>query len=67
MIEKTAAAGKAIFLNKPECGGLNAAHCIAIAARRPNTLLEYNIPMIRFETVFPRLQDDIRVCAYRVV
>ena len=60
MVEKAAAAGKAIFLNKPACDSLDAARRIATAVRRHNIRLVHDIPMIRSEPAFARLQDEVR-------
>jgi predicted dehydrogenase len=67
VVERAAAAGKAILLNKPACDSLDAARRIAATVRRHNTQLVHDIPMIRSEPAFARLQEDVRARTYAKV
>src|SRR5262245_59145857 len=64
MVERAAAAGKAIFLNKPACDSLDAARRIAAAVRRHHVTLIHDIPMIRSEPAFARLREEVRARPY---
>jgi predicted dehydrogenase len=60
MVEKAAAAGKHIFLNKPFCESLDSARRIAEAVRKYKVWLVHDIPMVRFVPIYARLLDDVR-------
>ena len=60
MVEKAAAAGKHIFLNKPLCESLDSAHRIAEAVKTHNIHFVYDIPMVRFIPVYARLLEEVQ-------
>jgi len=62
MVEKAAAAGKHIFLNKPFCDSLDNARRIAAAVEKAPTRvwLVHDIPMVRSVPVYARLMDEVR-------
>jgi pectate lyase len=64
MVEMAAAAGKAIFLNKPFCESLNSARRIAAAVKRHDVPLVHDIPMVRFVPVYARLLREVRAGTY---
>lgn len=64
MVEKAAAAGKPIFLNKPFCDSLDGARRIVAAVRQYNVPLVHDIPMVRFVPVYARLLDEVRAGKY---
>jgi predicted dehydrogenase len=64
MVEKAAAAGKHIFLNKPPCDSLDAARRIARAVADHKVWLVHDIPMVRAVPVFARLLDEIHAQPY---
>ncbi len=62
MVEKAAAAGRHIFLNKPFCDSLDNARRIAVAvANAPvKVWLVHDIPMVRSVPVYARLMEEVR-------
>lgn len=60
MVEKAAAVAKAILLNKPACDSLDAARRIAKAVTLAKVPFVYDIPMVRSEPAFARLQTEMR-------
>ncbi len=64
MVEKAAAAGKPIFLNKPFCDSLDNARRIAAAVARHKVWLVHDIPMVRFIPVYARLLEEVRAGKY---
>jgi predicted dehydrogenase len=64
MVEKAAAAGKHIFLNKPFCESLDSARRIAEAVKKHNIWLVHDIPMVRFIPVYARLLEEVRAGKY---
>ena len=60
MVEKAAAAGKHIFLNKPMAESLDSARRIAAAVRKNGVKFVYDIPMVRSVPVYARLLDEVR-------
>ena len=60
MVEKSAAAGKHIWLNKPFCDSLDNARRIAEAVKRYKVWLVHDIPMVRLVPVYARLLDEVR-------
>jgi len=64
MVEKAAAAGKHIFLNKPSCESLDSARRIAEAVKKHHVYLVHDIPMVRFVPVYARLLDEVRSGKY---
>jgi predicted dehydrogenase len=62
MVERAAAAGKHIFLNKPFCDSLDNARRIAAAlAKAPTRVwLVHDIPMVRSVPVYARLMEEVR-------
>ncbi|MBI4559063.1 MAG: Gfo/Idh/MocA family oxidoreductase [Candidatus Hydrogenedentes bacterium] len=70
LVEKAAAAGKHIFLNKPFCDNLDNARRIASAVKKHGVYLVHDIPMVRFIPVYARLLEEVhsgkhgRVLAY---
>lgn len=60
MVEKTAAARKHVFLNKPACESLDSARRIHRAVKRHDIVLVHDIPMVRFIPVYARLLDEVR-------
>src|SRR5262249_51309020 len=63
-VERAAAAGRAILLNKPACDSLDAARRIAAAVRRHHVTFIHDIPMIRSEPAFARLREEVRARPY---
>jgi len=59
MVERAAAAGKAIFLNKPPCASLDGARRITQAVRDHNAWLVHDIPMVRLIPVYARLLEEV--------
>jgi predicted dehydrogenase len=64
MVEKAAAAGKHIFLNKPLCESLDSARRIAGAVRKHNVQFVHDIPMVRFVPVYARLLREVQSGRY---
>ena len=60
MVEKAAAAGKHIFLNKPLAESLDSARRIAAAVKRHRVRFVYDIPMVRSVPAFARLLSEVR-------
>jgi predicted dehydrogenase len=60
MVEKAAAAGKHIFLNKPFCDSLDSARRIAAAVETHRVVLVHDIPMVRVVPVYARLLEEVR-------
>ena len=60
MVEKAAAAGKHIWLNKPFCESLDSARRIAEAVREHKVWLVHDVPMVRFVPVYARLLEEVR-------
>jgi predicted dehydrogenase len=60
MVEKAAASGKHIFLNKPLSESLDGAHRIAKAVKRYQVQFVYDVPMVRSIPVYARLLSDVR-------
>jgi predicted dehydrogenase len=63
-VERAAAAGKHIFLNKPMCDSLASARRIEAAVRRHGVQLVHDIVVIRFHPVTAKLLDEVRRDAY---
>ena len=59
MVEKAAAAGKPIFLNKPISESLDGARRIAAAVEKHDATFVYDIPMVRFVPVYARLLQEV--------
>jgi len=59
-VERAAAKGKHVFLNKPFCESLNSARRIAAAVNDSGVWLVHDIPMVRFVPVYARLLDEVR-------
>ena len=64
MVEKSVAAGKHIWLNKPFCDSLDNARRIAEAVKRYKVWLVHDIPMVRLVPVYARLLDEVRAGKY---
>ncbi len=64
MVEKAAAAGKHIFLNKPFCESLDSARRIQAAVRKHNVWLVHDIPMVRSVPVYARLLAEVQAGKY---
>lgn len=64
MVEKAAAAGKHVFLNKPFCESLDSARRIAEAVGKHNVHLVHDIPMVRFVPVYSRLLREVQSGKY---
>lgn len=64
MVEKAAAAGKHIFLNKPFCDSLDNARRIAEAVRKHGVYLVHDIPMVRSIPIYARLLQEVRAGTY---
>jgi len=64
LVEKAAAAGKHIFLNKPFGESLDSARRIAKAVKDNNVHLVHDIPMVRFVPVYARLLQEVRAGKY---
>ena len=64
MVEKAAAAGKHIFLNKPLCESLDSARRIAAAVKKYHVQFVHDIPMVRFVPVYARLLREVRSGKY---
>ncbi len=64
MVQKAAAAGKPIFLNKPPCASLDGAQRIAQAIQKHKVWLVHDIPMVRFVPVYARLLAEVRAKKY---
>ena len=60
MVERAAAAGKHIFLNKPLCESLDSARRIAAEVRTHNVHFVHDIPMVRFIPVYARLLEEVQ-------
>ncbi|MBI4581453.1 MAG: Gfo/Idh/MocA family oxidoreductase [Planctomycetes bacterium] len=60
MVEKAAASGKHVFLNKPFGDSLDNARRIAAAVERHRVKFVHDIPMVRGVPVFARLLDEVR-------
>ena len=60
MVERAAAVGKHIFLNKPLCESLNSARRIAAAVETHNVHFVHDIPMVRFIPVYARLLEEVQ-------
>lgn len=60
LVEKAAAAGRHIFLNKPFCDSLDNARRIAAAVKRHDVVLVHDIPMVRLIPVYARLLSEVR-------
>jgi len=60
MVEKAAAAGKPIYLNKPFCDSLNSARRIVAAVEKYKVPLVHDIPMVRSIPVYARLLEEVR-------
>jgi predicted dehydrogenase len=60
MVEKAAAAGKHIFLNKPMAESLDNARRIAAAVRKYDVKFVYDIQMVRSVPAYARLLDEVR-------
>jgi predicted dehydrogenase len=67
MVEKAAAAGKHVFINKPFCDSLDSARRIAAAVRKYKVHCVHDIPMVRFVPVYARLLGDVRAGKYGTV
>ncbi len=59
-IEKAAAAGKHIFLNKPMCESLDSARRIEKTVRDTGVQLVHDISVIRFDPLTAKLLDEVR-------
>lgn len=64
MVEKAAAAGKHIFLNKPACDSLDNARRIAEAVTKYHVYLVHDIPMVRSVPVYARLLEEVQAGKY---
>ena len=64
MVEKAAAAGKHIFLNKPLCENLDSARRITGAVKKHNVQFVHDIPMVRFVPVYARLLREVQSGQY---
>jgi len=64
MVERAAAAGKHIFLNKPLAESLDSARRIQAAVQRHGVQFVHDIPMVRFVPVYARLLDEVRAGKY---
>jgi predicted dehydrogenase len=67
MVEKAAAAGKPIYLNKPFCDSLDNARRIAAAVEKHRVPLVHDIPMVRFIPVYARLLREVGAGKHGVV
>jgi predicted dehydrogenase len=63
-VERTAEAGKHVFLNKPMCESLDSARRIQAAVRRHGVQLVHDVVVIRFNPVTARLLDEVRRGTY---
>ncbi len=64
MVEKAAAAGKHVFVNKPFCESLDSARRIARAVKKHGVICVHDIPMVRFVPVYARLLEEVRSGKY---
>ncbi len=64
MVEKAAAAGKHILLNKPLSESLDSARRIAAAVKEHHVQFVYDIPMVRFVPVYTRLLREVQSGRY---
>lgn len=64
MVEKAAAAGKPIYLNKPFCDSLDSARRIAAAIAQHAVPLVHDIPMVRSIPVYARLLQEVKAGTY---
>ncbi len=60
LVERAAAAGKHIFVNKPFCESLDSARRIAAAVKKHNVHCVHDIPMVRFVPVYARLLEEVQ-------
>ena len=67
MVERAAAAGKHIFLNKPLCESLNSARRIAKAIKTHNVHFVHDIPMVRFIPAYARLLEEVQTGVHGAV
>ena len=63
-VERAAAAGKHIFLNKPFCESLESARRIEAAVERHGVQLVHDIVAVRFEPLTAKLLSEVRDGAY---
>ncbi len=63
-VERAAAAGKHVFLNKPMCESLDSAWRIEAAVERHAVQLVHDIIVIRFHPVTAKLLEDVRAGAF---
>jgi predicted dehydrogenase len=63
-VERAAAAGKHVFLNKPFAESLESARRIEAAVDRYRVQLVHDIPMVRFAPATAKLLEDVRGGAY---
>ncbi|MFV1966784.1 MAG: Gfo/Idh/MocA family protein, partial [Pirellulaceae bacterium] len=59
MVEKAAAVGKHIYLNKPPCSSLDGARQIVQAVKKHQVWLVHDIPMVRSVPVLARLLEEV--------
>ncbi|MBI5093441.1 MAG: Gfo/Idh/MocA family oxidoreductase [Candidatus Hydrogenedentes bacterium] len=64
MVEKAAAAGKHVYLNKPFCESLTSARRIAAAVEKHHVQFVHDIPMVRLIPVYARLLEETRAGKY---
>lgn len=64
MVEKAAAAGKHIFINKPFCESLDSARRIAAAVKKHGVQCVHDIPMVRLVPVYARLIEEVQAGKY---
>ena len=64
IVERPAAAGKPIFLNKPIAASLDGARRIAKAVKKHKVPFVHDIPMVRFVGVYARLLQEVRAGKY---
>ena len=67
MVERAAAAGKPIFLNKPFCDSLDNARRIAAAVEKHQVPLVHDIPMVRLIPVYARLIEEMQAGKHGMV
>ena len=67
MVERAAAAGKHIFLNKPLCESLDSARRIDKAVKTHNVHFVHDIPMVRFIPVYARLLEEVQLGVHGTV
>ncbi len=64
MVERAAARGKHIFLNKPLAESLDSARRIAAAIKKHHVQFVYDIPTVRSVPVYARLLSEVRAGKY---